>query len=218
MKNVISVVVKLSVVGILAISALHVSAQSQTATVHIISVARDGTDLGPIQVESFKSLEGAEVKGRFRDNTAAKVPYGIYDVVIDHSGGSLESRRRVDIVEPIVWIVVSLDIGYGDANTYGASFVVSGTVKNFKPSDEPIFLRLVGVYTDYVGDTKLRPSGENRGTFTLSGMEPPGRYVLITTGRNGVLDTRPLAIEATPTAPIDIDLTKRSGERLTGVR
>lgn len=176
----------------------------ETATVRIVWLDRNGNDAGNVGVKSFRNEDGAEFRSRFYANVATKIPLGIYDLVVDEPE-FLPIRRRVDVVEPDVWVVVSLDYGDGDSVGYGPNFTVKGTVKNFNRADEPIYIRLVGIYTGYIGDTKLQISG-NQGTFTLSGEEPRGRYVLITTGRRGVLDTRPVDLKDAPLAPIEIDV------------
>jgi hypothetical protein len=177
----------------------------QSATVHVVLVAGDGVDLGKVKVESFKSLEGKEARDLFRENTGTKVPYGVYDMTAG-LGGYLV-KRTVDVVQPEVWVVIHPYISIGDTVGYGPNFVVRGTVKNLNPNDEPIYVRLVGVYSEYAGDTKVKSAGTN-GTFTLSGIVPDGRYVLITTGRSGVLDMRPLNNENAPLSPVEIDLAK----------
>lgn len=181
----------------------------QTATVRIVALIWNGSYLTGPHVKSFESEAGAEIRDQFRSGIASNVPFGIYDLVIDEPG-FLPMRRRVDVVEPDVWVVVSLDLGPGDTIGYAPNFTVRGTIKNFSPNDEPIYLRLVSVYTDYIGDTKLTTSG-TQGTFTLSGEEPSGRYVLITTGRRGVLNTRSVDILNAPLAPIEIDLANPKG-------
>jgi hypothetical protein len=188
----------------------------QSATVHIVYVNWDGFDLGKVKVESFKSVEGKELRDLFRENTGTKVPYGVYDMTVS-SGGVYPVKRTVDVVQREVWVVVHLWFGVGDTVGYGPNFVVRGTVKNLNPNDEPIYVRLVGVYSEYAGDTKVQSNGTN-GTFTLSGIVPDGRYVLITTGRSGVLDMRPLNNENAQLSPIEIDLAKAKGGSMSGER
>lgn len=180
--------------------------QHDFATVHIVYLNWGGDDMGKVAVQSFKSEEGKEFKSLFRENTAHKIPYGVYDLTADLNG-FLPDRKMVDVVQPEVWVVVHPWFVHGDAIGYGPDFVVHGTVKNIGPKDEPIYVRLVGVYNQYSQDTKVQTVGTS-GTFNLSGIGPDGRYVLITAGRSGVLDMRALTTGNAPWPPIDIDLAK----------
>ena len=87
-----------------------------------------------------------------------------------------------------------------------AKRVVSGTIKNFDKSEEPVYVRLTGLYLDYVIEDRLDVSG-NSGTFTLAGDTPEGEFLLITIGRTRVLDTREIKIPQNN--PLVIDLAER---------
>jgi hypothetical protein len=206
MKKTVSFIGILLLLMIVFLNRSLAQAQPQTATVHIVYVAWNGNDLGKVDVQSFKSERGKEFRRLFRENTARSVPYGVYELTAGLNG-FYPDKKIVDVVQPEVWVVVHLWLGDGDTVGYGPNFVVMGTVKNISPSDEPLYVRLVGVYSQYSGDTKVQASG-NSGTFILSSIVPDGRYVLITTGRGGVLDMRPMSTEKRPLAPIEIDLGK----------
>ncbi len=182
--------------------------QYDFATVHIVYLAWDGTEMGKVVVQAFRIEEGKEFKSLFRDNTAHNIPYGVYDLTADLNG-FLPDRKMVDVVQPEVWVVVHPWFVHGDTIGYGPDFVVKGTVKNIGRNEEPIYVRLVGVYNQYSQDTKVQTAGTS-GTFNLSGIGPDGRYVLITTGRSGVLDMRALTTGNAPWPPVEIDLAKSS--------
>lgn len=192
-------------------------AQHGTATVHVVSVDRNGTDLGKIDVQSFRAMEGLypktfrnaegkELKSLFKGSTASNVPYGEYDLTAGLEG-FYSDKRIIQVAQPEVWVVVEPTLPDGDTKGFAPNFVIEGSVRNVTPADEPIFVRLVGVYTAYTGDTKVQTSGRN-GTFMLSANVPWGRYVLITTGRRGVLDARPVNSEYAPRPQLEIDLAE----------
>lgn len=194
---------------------LMARAQPQTATVHVVSMMWNGTEFGKVDVQSFRSIEGIdpkssrnvegkELKSLFAGGTAPKVPYGEYDLTAGLEG-FYPDKRAVQVAQSEVWVVVEPELPDGDTVGFGPNFIVKGSVKNAYPGDEPIFVRLVGVYTAYTGDTKVQMSG-NAGTFILSANVPFGRYVLITTGRRGVLDTRYINSEYTSRPEVEIDL------------
>lgn len=181
------------------------------ATVHIVIVDGFGRDLGEAKVSSFKDVgSGHDLAKRFRENTAKGIPYGVYQVRAYEVGYST-GQTIAQVFQPDVWVVVGLRIGEELPMFPAPRLQLTGTVKNFDPGEEPIYLRLVAVHSDFMMDSRLYgrldASGQSgTGTFTLAGVIPDGKYFLITIGRTRILDVRQLKVEFPAKGPIVIDL------------
>ncbi|MGD0842385.1 MAG: hypothetical protein ABSA32_14630 [Candidatus Acidiferrales bacterium] len=104
--------------------------------------------------------------------------------------------------------MVGVDIHLGGEHDYlGPSQVLAGTVNHLNPDEEPVHVRLVGIYLDYEIDDRVKVSGTT-GTFSLAGNNPGGKFLLVTTGRKGVLDIREIDIPAK--SPVIIDVSEPS--------
>jgi hypothetical protein len=68
---------------------------------------------------------------------------------------------------------------------------------------------LVGVYPDFNMETRVEARGHS-GRFTLAGVIPDGKYILITLGRAKILDVRQLDVRFPMRTPIVIDLARRN--------
>jgi hypothetical protein len=179
--------------------------QAKTATVHIVVVDGFGRDLGEAKVVSFKHLDtGRDLARRFHENTATGVSYGVYQVVVQQTG-SFTARVTAQVFQPDVWVVAALRYGEELAAFPAARLQLTGTIKNLDPGEQPVYMRLVGVYPDFIMQTRVEASGHS-GNFTLAGIIPDGKYILMTIGRTTVLDVRLLDVKFPMTAPIVIDL------------
>jgi len=183
----------------------------RTATVHLVPIHALGgsMDLEP-KVVSFKGdAYGLDLASSFKANTARKVPYGVYDLLVEDRGFD-PYKEQVDVLQPEVWVLAPLQVGrLGPASTQ----ILSRTVKNLDPNEEPIYIRLVSVFPDGVDspaiDSKLDISG-NSGIFDLIGVFSSREYALMTIGRSGILDFRRIEITAnSPQNPVVIDLGEK---------
>jgi len=179
--------------------------QPSQATVHVVVVDGFGRDLGEAKVDSFKDMgSGRDLAGRFQENAAKGIPYGVYQVRV-HKAGFFTGQMTTQVFQPDVWVVVGLRVGEEGPMFPAPRLQLTGTVKNFGPGEEPIYLRLVAVYSDFMMDARVKASGQS-GTFTLAGIVPDGKYILITIGRTRILDVRQLKLEIAAKEPIVIDL------------
>ncbi len=173
------------------------------ATVHLVVVDGFGRDLGEGEVTSFKEqITDQELANRFRQNTARDIPYGIYEVRA-HKVGFFTGKTMAHVFRPEVWVILALNVGHGMPEYVAPTAQISGTVKNFDKAEEPIYLRLAGLYSDFLMDTRLDVKGQV-GEFNLLGIIPDGKYVLIVVGRTRVLDIRQLEVPAKTSIVIDL--------------
>ncbi len=184
--------------------------QMGAAKVHIVVVDGFGRDLGEANIESFQDADGHELAKRFRQNTAIEIPYRTYSMRV-HMTGFWTAEKKVYVFKPDVWIVVGLRVGEELPVFPAPRWVVTGTVRNFDPGEQPIYMRLVGLYTDYLIEDRLDVAGQS-GNFTLAGVNPQGKFLLITLGRTRTLDVR--QIEIPTKAPIVIELGSTGSPKL----
>jgi hypothetical protein len=186
--------------------------QAKKAIVHIVVVDGFGRDLGEAKVVSFKDIATShDLARRFHENTATGVPYGVYEVVVQQTG-SFAAHLTTQVFEQDVWVVAGLRYGEELPVFPAARLQLSGTIKNLDPGEQPVYMRLMGVYPDFIMQTKVETSGQS-GTFTLAGVIPDGKYVLITIGRTKVLHVQLLDVKFPAQTPIVIDLG--NGNRAT---
>jgi hypothetical protein len=182
--------------------------QTRQATVHLVVVDGFGRDLGEAKVSSFTDVDtGKNLAERFHDNTATGVPYGIYTVHA-REVGYFTGEVTAQVFQPNVWVVVGLRYGEELPIFPAPRLQIPGTVKNIDPSEQPVYVRLAAVYSDFIMDTRV--ALDHSGSFTLAGVIPDGKYVLITIGRTKVLDFRLIDVQR-PMAPITIDLVGGHG-------
>jgi len=81
------------------------------ATVHIVAVDNFGDDLGESKIESFKDVDyGHELARRFHENTASKIPYSVYSLLLSHRGFE-STKRTVYVFNSDVWVLVGIGCG-----------------------------------------------------------------------------------------------------------
>jgi hypothetical protein len=177
------------------------------ATVQIVAVDGFGRDLGEAKIDSFRDEDhGHQLAGRFRENRGQNIPYGTYDLKL-HRTGFFSTERKIYVFKPDVWVVVALEVGEELPAFPAPSWTLSGTVKNFNLAEEPIYVRLVGLYSNYRIEDRLDVSGQS-GSFTLAGRNPRGRFLLITVGRTHILDIREVEIPCMDPIVIDLEIAK----------
>ncbi len=179
--------------------------QTETATIHVRIVDVRAHDVGEARIESFKQVEffssrknRKDYASRFHQNTASDIPYGIYHLRVS-ARGFWSAERDVRVFQSDVRVVVQLELGMGSDEGGFVSYPVSGRVKNLLPSSEPVWVKLVGVYSGVNMETKVSSSGD----FILNKV-PQGGYVLITIRETKILDCRP--VEVPMSAPVLIEL------------
>ena len=175
-------------------SATDVQVCVRTATVHIVDIGSLSIDNDLVNVLSFRSREdNFDLAKSFQKNTSERVPYGIYDLRAGKSFAR-EMQRRVDVFQPEVWVVLDLELSPISLPEYRAPRdTIQGTIRNINSGDEPVFVSMVSIHGTYTSDDKVAVSGSS-GTFTLLGFNPRGSFLLVTTGRKGILDVRPIEV------------------------
>jgi hypothetical protein len=166
----------------------------RTATVHIIDIGPMQDSDGDFKVVRFTDVaDGNDYAFDFHHETGTEIPYGIYELVVSKPFAN-NVNREVYVFKNDVWVVIFLELSRVSAPEYlSPGEVVTGEVINFRPEEEPIYVTLVGVHTPYTIDDRVLVSG-GVGTFKLAGVNPDGQLLLITSGKNGILNIRELAI------------------------
>jgi hypothetical protein len=158
----------------------------ETATVRILIVDGTGRELGKAQVSSFTSKRtGQDLGARFYDNTATGIPYDRYQLDV-HATGFVNARRVVQVFSPVVWVIATLEFSV-EGREFAPPRTLSGKLTNVSRGEQPIFLRLMGIYSDL--SIEARPDAST-GSFSFAGVISDGKYILLTIGRTGVLDSR----------------------------
>jgi hypothetical protein len=152
-------------------------ANQLTSTVRIRLVSGDGTELGgEAEVERFQDDAcGPNLARRFKHDTAAAIPYGVYTLRV-HAPAFWSAEREVRVFQPNVLTVVALEIGMGRNEGGLPTSSVAGKIKNLTSSPTTVRLRLSGIYSNTVMDSEV----ETDGSFKFSGV-PHGIYVLVAT-------------------------------------
>jgi hypothetical protein len=119
--------------------------------------------------------------------------------------GYFTAHVNAQVFQPDVWIVVALRPGEELPIFPAARLQLSGTIKNCDPGEQPLYVSLVGVFPDFIVQTKAEVSGKSC-RFTLAGNIPDGKYVLVTIGNTKVLNVQLLDVEFPARTPIVIDL------------
>jgi hypothetical protein len=152
-------------------------ANQPTATVRIQLVSSDGIDLeGEAEVERFQDDSGGtNLAKRFKHGTAPDIPYGVYKLRV-HTSGFWNAEREVRVFQPNVLTIVALEIGMSRSEGGLPTSTVVGKINGSTSSSAKLHLRLAGIYSETVMDSKL----ETDGTFKFSGV-PNGVYILVVT-------------------------------------
>lgn len=176
--------------------------QSQTAKVHIVLVDTYGRNLsGQALVGSFQEIGVREdFATSFRDNEASNVPFGVYQASIG-AKGFWNVRKQVRVFQAEVWVVAALEIGMGSSEGGLPTADLVGVMKG-RRSEDPIWIRLSGVYSQVVIDERITES-----QFKLSAV-PNGEYVLAVTQAGRVLDVQSVRTPVAEGKPITIDLSE----------
>ena len=168
----------------------------------INSVEEDDASL--VKVESFRNLDGTEMKSLFNGPVADEVPYGSYDLEIFHPlAGTM--KRQIDVYQEDVRVFSGfLWFGLGDRNYNGPENVVLGEIENIPAHERPVFVTMSGIYAPFMSNSSVSDSGEGSGTFSLNGANPMGEYLLYTIGRSGILDAREIKLPREGKVMIDL--------------
>jgi hypothetical protein len=195
------------IVAVLLAPAISTRQSSVTsfAKVHIVAVDDSGRDLGEAISVSFEDAEKHDWAKHFRGNVAEHIPYGAYRIKIAKEG-FWPGYADIYVYKPEVWGLVALFPGEEAPAFPSPSWVASGTVVNLSPADAPIYVKLVGAYSNFVMEDRVDIKGTS-GSFLLTGENAEGKFVLLTMGRAGILDLR--EVDLPSRLPIEIDLALR---------
>lgn len=185
-----------------------VEVPSHFARVHVVllnTTAHSVEDAGPnlVRVAEFRSVDGTKMTGLFKGAVADEVPYGSYDLeLFDPLGGVI--KRRVDAFQQDVWVYSGLVARDGDRPYSGPDNVVRGKVENIPATERPIFVTMSGIYVPHMINSSVSDSGAGTGTFSLTGVNPTGFFMLFTIGRSGILDTREIKLPVESEIVVDL--------------
>jgi hypothetical protein len=181
------------------------------AIVHIVLVDGFGRYLGEAKVDSFKNMDsGQDFSRHFQENTAKDIPYSVYEVHV-HKTGYFSGQVTAQVFQPDVWVVVGLRYGEELPAYPAPRLQLTGKVKNLDPSEQPVYMRLVAVYSNFMMDTRVNL--DQSCAFTFAGVIPDGEYILLTIGRTRVLNVRQLKVAFPAKEPIVIDLDPAFGKK-----
>jgi hypothetical protein len=178
------------------------------ARVHIVllnTTASSVEDAGAslVRVAKFRNVDGTEMTSLFKGAIAEQVPYGSYDLkLFDPLGGVI--KRRVDVFKPDVWVYSGFVARDGDRPYSGPDNVVRGEVENISANERPVFVTLSGIFVSYMINSTVADSGAGAGTFSLTGVNPTGFFMLFTIGRSGILDARELKLPVEGKIVVDL--------------
>lgn len=160
--------------------------QDQNAIVHIKIVDYPGQDLGEPKVEEFRSgRDGKDFADRFRHGSASGIPFTQYHLRVNNVG-FYAAEREVRVFQPEVWVVLGLALGE-EGGPY--PYQLAGHIKGQDASKGALWIRLSGVYSEIMMDSKASDAGD----FAFSGIIQ-GHYVLIISQNGSVLNVRPVDI------------------------
>lgn len=171
------------------------------ARVHIVLTDGAGRNIGAGVVASFENPEGVDFAKTFHENNAAAIPYDVYNLEVYQTGSSTV-RRTVDVFAPEVWVVVGLKLGEEKPQFPVARMTVIGKIKHLANPEWPVYVRLVGVYSNYLADDRVSVSGNPR-TFQIAGIIPDGKFVLLFHSDKGLLCTMPIELPKDKNLEID---------------
>jgi hypothetical protein len=168
----------------------------------ISSVKED--DASHVKVESFRNVDGTEMRSLFNGAVADGVPYGSYDLEIFHPLAGI-IKRQVDVYQEEVPVFSGvLWFGLEDRDYNGPENVVFGEIENVPANERPLFVTMSGIYAPHMSNSTVSDSGDGRGTFSLNGTNPLGEYLLYTIGRSGILDAREIKLPRETKVTIDL--------------
>lgn len=195
------------VIGFTAVSpSIRARQSASSAKVHLVTVDSAGHDLGEVNVASFKSeYDGREFAKQFVGNDAKAIPYGEYRIKI-YKQGFFPTTADVYVYQPSVWLLLGVSLGEEQPIFPSPSWVASGRIDGIQPADQPIFVKLLGVYLPFFTEDRVQVTG-NTGTFSLAGVNVRGKFILLAIGKTGVIATR--EVELPSNGPITIDLSLR---------
>lgn len=175
-----------SIIFLMAVLVCNSQVNPQQATVHIILVNADGRDLGVGTVESFQEeTEGSQdLRTRFKGNSAANIPFGIYQLKVFTKGFST-ATRKILVRQSEIWVVAQLNFSEENGPL---RYIISGSIQGV-PSTNNLWIRAQGLYSDLIADTRVNDTGN----FELAGI-PQGIYILTTRRGNSVLDIRSFTV------------------------
>jgi hypothetical protein len=178
------------------------------ARVHVVLLTTTASSVedagaGLVRVAEFRNIDGTEMTDLFRGAVADEVPYGSYDLeLFDPLGGVI--KRRVDVFQQDVWVYSGLVAREGDRPYSGPDNVVRGKVENIPANERPVFVTMQGVYIPHMINSTVSDSEAGTGTFSLTGMNPTGFFMLFTIGRSGILDAREFQLPGVSEIIIDL--------------
>lgn len=185
----------------------------RTATVHIVDVGAFHNDFPNVQVRSFRNEEDDfDLARRFQENTATRIPYGTYHLVVTKQY-AMQTERYVDVFQPNVWVVVELEFDTERSPFRAPNSTLTGTVTNIASNEQPLYVSLIGIHTAYHIDDKVNISGSS-GTFSFAGFMPELKLLLITSDQHhDILDIRQIKVPSDKPIVIDLGLKRNLTEQ-----
>lgn len=153
-----------------------------------------------VKVISFENEDGTDFSEKFKKGEAGNIPYGLYELkAIGPIGGLI--WREVDVFQPEVWVMAGFTGEYGDVDFVQPNQRLHGVVKHIPESEEPLFVKLLGVRCEANLDGKVDAAS---GVFSMAISAGSCPYLLLTIGRSGILDAREISLPLNGEVEIDL--------------
>jgi len=164
------------------------------AVVQVVAFEAGGRFLGAPDIAVFESHDHTSFAGRFHHGEANEIPFGEYRIE-GRLPGYYPDVRYVGVYQPKTRVVLGLTF---DHELPQRPPSLSGRVTGLPSPVGSSFVRLIGVYSS----VSLESSIGDDGRFCLAGV-PPGLFVLLVVGEDGVHASRTLRYPYTG-SPLEI--------------
>lgn len=161
--------------------------QEEISKVSVFVLGNLGTGISSsFDIEVRDAITGSVVRraAEKRSSDVLEIPYGVYFIEV-YAQGFEPYVVRIQISRPETWIPVGLTVGSLGAPVTPGS--VSGKVTEY--SKTPVWLKLVGLYSDFIAHT----AADSSGGFRFREIRP-GKYLLLIFQRGELLESKVLEV------------------------
>jgi hypothetical protein len=154
-----------------------------------------GAPLPTARIGIRRLHEGKEFPVEFR----GAVPFGTYRISALLSGYTA-ATKIVEVDQPVKWVTLALALAEIEGPS---SRDIRGRIEPLIQASPPIWVKLVGVYSDVVHEAPVN----EKGRFVIEGVLP-GDYLAIVLAPGRVLKTQPLALKFRDNAELVTKLSR----------